>query len=249
MRPAIALAAALAALILAAPPPLGARDDTRGDLREDVLLRDDFTDLLRWMPRTFQDIERHTAYTIETVQGGYALRAASNASASGLTMTRTWDVHRFPRLRFRWKVDGVYAAGDATRKDGDDFPLRVYVVFGWEGESMDLGDVVAYRVAKLFSDEAPPHSALTYVWANRAHGRDVIPSAYTSRSMLVPLRHGAEQAGTWFVEDRDVLADYRRAFDRAPPATATLAVMNDSDNTGEAAVSWLDFVEIYALVE
>jgi len=45
-------------------------------------------------------------------------------------------------------------------------------------------------------------------------------------------------------EEADVVADYRRAFGKDPPRTASLAVMNDSDNTGEKAVSFIDWVEI-----
>ncbi len=43
----------------------------------------------------------------------------------------------------------------------------------------------------------------------------------------------------------DIVRDYRLAFGRNPPKTATLAVMNDSDDTGESAKAWIDFIKIY----
>jgi hypothetical protein len=43
----------------------------------------------------------------------------------------------------------------------------------------------------------------------------------------------------------NVLDDYRRAFDEDPPAVARLAVMSDSDNTGEQAISYIDYIEVY----
>jgi hypothetical protein len=30
-----------------------------------------------------------------------------------------------------------------------------------------------------------------------------------------------------------------------PPATTRIAIMNDSDNSGESSVSWVDYLEIY----
>ncbi len=48
------------------------------------------------------------------------------------------------------------------------------------------------------------------------------------------------------VEQRNILDDYRAAFDRDPPAIASLAVMNDSDNSKEKSVSYLDFIRVTA---
>ncbi len=68
---------------------------------------------------------------------------------------------------------------------------------------------------------------------------------YSSRSKMIFLRMGGEQTGRWVEESVDILADYRRAFGEDPPATASLAIMNDSDDTGQSAVSYVEFIEIY----
>jgi hypothetical protein len=46
-------------------------------------------------------------------------------------------------------------------------------------------------------------------------------------------------------EEIDILTDYQRAFGTKPPARARIAIMNDSDNTGESSVSWMDHIEVY----
>jgi Protein of unknown function (DUF3047) len=43
---------------------------------------------------------------------------------------------------------------------------------------------------------------------------------------------------------KDTVAYHKLAFNRNPPEVATIAIMNDSDNTGEASVSYIDFIEI-----
>ena len=45
--------------------------------------------------------------------------------------------------------------------------------------------------------------------------------------------------------DRVFLEDYRRAFGEDPPAEASLAIMNDSDDTGQSAVSFVEFIEVF----
>ena len=51
--------------------------------------------------------------------------------------------------------------------------------------------------------------------------------------------------GTWQDEQVDIVKDYREAFRSDPPAKARIAVMNDSDNTGESAVSWVEYIEVF----
>jgi len=52
--------------------------------------------------------------------------------------------------------------------------------------------------------------------------------------------------GTWQTCEVDMVADYRRAFGRQPPALARIAVMNDSDDTGDQAVSYINYIEVTA---
>jgi hypothetical protein len=56
---------------------------------------------------------------------------------------------------------------------------------------------------------------------------------------------GRDKTGLWVEERVNILTDYRRAFGEDPPATASLAIMNDSDDTGQSSVSYVEFIEIY----
>jgi hypothetical protein len=47
----------------------------------------------------------------------------------------------------------------------------------------------------------------------------------------------------------DILNDYRKAFGGDPPRRAGLAIMSDSDDTGESSTAWVDWVEIYRIPE
>jgi hypothetical protein len=61
---------------------------------------------------------------------------------------------------------------------------------------------------------------------------------------MIVLERGPARTGQWVEESVHILKDYRKAFGQDPPPTAALAIMNDSDNTGEAATSYVEFLEL-----
>lgn len=61
---------------------------------------------------------------------------------------------------------------------------------------------------------------------------------------MIVLRAGTAQLGTWLEEKVNIVDDYRKAFGTDPPAIASLAIMNDSDNTGEASTSSMDYIVV-----
>ena len=212
---------------------------------ENVLFRDDFHDLENWRPLFFPKIPQHSVYTVETQGDQHHLRAESDASASALVYKKEFNVYDYPQIRWRWKVDRVYRKGDIHTKAGDDYPIRIYVVFKYDPEGAGVLDKLSYASAKLFYGEYPPHSTLNYVWASKPYPERILTSPYTDRAKMVLLEQGGEKVGAWVAEQVNVVEDYERAFGTKPPATASLAIMNDSDNTGESAVSYLEFIEVY----
>ncbi len=233
-----ALLTALAGLIVLALAAASAADRT-------VLLREDFATLDAWRPLTFPKIKAHSRYTVETRGRETILRAESSASASGLLLRREFNVYQYPKLRWRWTVGNVYARGDQEGKTGDDYPIRIYVVFRYDPEKASALDRATYGIARALYGEYPPHSTLNYVWASREDTPSLFTSPYTDRARMIALEKGPRFAGQWREESADILRDYRRAFGTDPPAQASLGIMNDSDNTGEASVSWVDFIEVF----
>jgi hypothetical protein len=91
---------------------------------------------------------------------------------------------------------------------------------------------------RLVYGEDLPHAGLNYVWDNRLPPGTVLRSPYTDRVRMIVVRSGNAEAGRWVEESRNVLDDYRRAFGGEPPAIAGIAVMTDTDDTGESATAW-----------
>lgn len=208
-------------------------------------LRDDFENLDNWIPLTFQKFVKHTRYTIEAMNPHeFVLKAKSDGSASGLVWKESFNVKESPFLRWKWKVSNVFSKGNAKTKSGDDYPIRIYVMFEYDSETAGFWESALFESAKLIYGEYPPFRSLNYIWANQDHKEDILPNSFTKKSQMILLQKGSKHVGEWMLEDVDILEDYQRTFGEIPPNKASLAIMSDADNTGESATAWIDFIEL-----
>jgi len=191
-----------------------------------------------WEPLTFKKIDKHTRYRLVSNDNRTVLAAQSRQSASGLIRKISIDPKNFPYLTWCWKVARVNPKGDVTRKDGDDYPARIYVTFAYDPDQVGFLERAKFEAARLVSGETPPMAILNYIWANHASPGLFVPSAFTDRSIMIAVQSGPARAGRWVTEKRNVYADYKKAFGREPTAITGVALMTDTDNTGETAEAW-----------
>jgi hypothetical protein len=231
-------------LVLAVFSAIAAGRDARAEPGA-VLFREEFVDLANWEPFSFPKIKKHSVYTVVQENGRRFLKAESDASASAIVYKATFNVYEYPRARWRWKVGNIYAKGNARTKAGDDYPMRVYVMFEYDPEKAGAFEKMKYGIAKSLYGAYPPHSSLSYVWASTEETERIIESPFTDRAKMVLLEQGAAHVAEWRDEEVDMVGDYEKAFGAKPPLRARIAIMNDSDNTGERAVSYLEFIEVF----
>jgi hypothetical protein len=212
---------------------------------EEVLFREGFENLENWKPIYFPKIKRHTVYTVESREGERYLKAVSKASASAIVYKKEFEVYDFPKVRWRWKVDGIYQKGNAKTKEGDDYPLRIYILFKYDPGRASAWEQIKYGTAKLVYGEYPPHSTINYIWSSRRHPETIITNSYTDKAKMILLQQGPENVGQWVEQEANIIEDYQKAFGEKPPPVASLAIMNDSDDTGESATAYVSFIEIF----
>ena len=199
----------------------------------------------KWMPLTFPNIERHSEYRlVRDSQGTQVVEARTDGGASGLIARLDLDPGERLILRWRWKVSNVYQAGDARRKDGDDYPARLYVAFRFEDEHAGFFERLKRGTVKALFGEELPGNALNYIWANRLPQGRMVANPYIDQTMMVAVTSGRERVGQWVTVERDLVADYRQAFGKAPPRIVGIGIMSDADNTGEAATAWYGDIEL-----
>ncbi len=184
-----------------------------------------------WRPLTFKNIPRHTRYAIVTEDGAAVMKATADASASGLIHPVDADPRRTPVLRWRWKVENLLAKADVTRKQGDDYPARIYVAFAYDPRRASIGQRIQYAALRLIYGEYPPHSGLNYIWDSRAPAGSVVPNPFADRVRMIVVDSGPGDVGQWVEHERNVYKDYQQAFGEEPPMISGIAIMTDADNT------------------
>ena len=191
-----------------------------------------------WAPLEFPKIASHTRYRPVELDGSWVVRAQSEASASGLRRAVSVDLREYPILRWRWKVGNVLEKGDVSTREGDDYPARIYITFRYEPERVGWWKKARYNVARALRGELPI-GAINYIWASRAPVGTVVDNSYAPGFVkMIVVESGPEHLGSWREETRNVLEDYRQAFGEEPPLVNGIAIMTDTDNTGESAIAW-----------
>jgi hypothetical protein len=197
-----------------------------------------------WEALTFPRVPRHTRYTVVPEDQKWVLRAESDAAASGLYRPLDLDPKVYRVLSWRWKVAGVLAKSDPRRREGDDYAARVYVAFQYDPATAGVWERARFGAYRLLYGRYPPGVVLNYVWESRLPVGTVLDNAYTSRARIVVVRSGAAEAGRWVTETRDIHEDYRRIVGGEPPRIVGIALMTDTDDTGERAVAHYDALTI-----
>ena len=173
------------------------------------------SDLAAWTPKSFKG---NTSYTLVRDGERTVLRADSAGTASGLFKKVKASTRDYPLLRWSWKVDHVLKREDAHTKQGDDFAARVYAIF-----------------PKTFFWQT---KALMYVWSAKMPKGSAVPNPYSANAIIIAVESGDEKTGKWVPEERNIYEDYRKYFHEEPPQLGAVAVMTDTDNTGESATAW-----------
>ena len=173
---------------------------------------DDFHDGLKpgWINKSFKG---KTEYTLINDDGKPYIKATSTNAASGLIYRIEYDPGKYPYITWSWKADKIIDTGDATIKSTDDYSARIYIVF-----------------PSLFFWNT---KIINYIWANKLPKGSVIPSPYTGNSIMVSIESGRDKTGVWLTETRNVYEDYFHIFGRKPPNIGAIAIMTDTDDTGD----------------
>jgi hypothetical protein len=185
-------------------------------LASDILL-DDYRQGIskNWKEKSFKGL---TLYEVVQEDGQRCIKATSNASASALYFEIDFDPKEYPFLAWSWKVSNILAKGDELRKEGDDYAARVYVVFP---------SALFWRT-----------KAINYIWANKLPAGQAVPNPFSSNACMIAVQSGTAHVGQWLDEKRNLLEDFRKCFGEDPPKAGAVAIMTDTDNTGEQAVAW-----------
>ncbi len=199
-----------------------------------------------WSVQPIPKVERQTRFDLVAAQDTTVLRARADNAAASLRQRVDVDPAANGQLQWRWKTDRVLDKADLTSKAGDDYAARLYVFFDRKPAQMSFGERVAYKLGRARYGDQIPSAALCYVWDNKLPVGSIRDNAYTGFVKMVVATSGKARQGDWVTLQRDVAADYKRAFGTAPPRITGIAVAVDTDNTGESTISYFGDIRFAA---
>lgn len=177
-------------------------------------------DLSGWEERTF---EGNTQYQLiqetDGIQTRQVLKAYTEAAASGLFREIDIDLTQTPYLNWSWKVENIYNANDENQRAGDDYPVRIFVI--------SSGGIFFWNTL-----------AVNYVWSSNQAVDSQWESAVTRNAMMLAVRSGQGEVGQWLSEKRNIREDFNTFFGADITEIHAIAIMSDSDNTGQNATAY-----------
>ncbi len=200
-----------------------------------------------WRLTTLPGIKNPTRYSLARDNDVVVLRAQAQASMASVVHPLKLDPNQFPVISWRWKISNVLRTASMQVKAGDDFPARVYVLFDYDTRKLPLMQRMKLAIARQRYGPDTPAAALCYVWDGKATAGASAWSPYTDRVRMIVVESGAEHMNAWRGAERNIVADYRTAFGEDPPAVSGVAIVSDTDNTGESVTAMFGDISLRAM--
>jgi hypothetical protein len=123
--------------------------------------------------------------------------------------------------------------------------MRVYIAFEYNPNKASFFQKARSEAAKIIYGQYPPDSDINYIWTSREDEAGILTNTYADEVKMIVLEKGNKYIRQWRGEEVNILEDYRKAFGTDPPRMASIVIMNDSDNTKEKSISYMDYIEIF----
>lgn len=190
-----------------------------------------------WAHQSFPG-KQPTRFSYARLEGRDAISVLADGSASMLRQVVRVEPGALGRMRFSWKVPELIAQADLASRENDDAPVRIVLAFEGDRSRFTARDLALSELAHVLTGEPMPYATLMYVWCNKRAPGTVLRSPRTDRIRKLVVESGPRRLNQWLDYERDIRADFQRAFGEAPGALVGIGIMSDSDNTGARAQAW-----------
>ena len=186
-------------------------------------------------------------YVIE--EGRAAIAANAQSSASMLRQVMQVEPAALGKIQFSWKLPNLIQYADMSLREFDDSPVRVVLAFDGDRAKFSAKNSMLSELAHMLSGEPLPYATLMYVWCNECEPDKVILNPHTDRIRKLPLESGTDKLNRWINYERNVRADFVKAFGEEPGVLKSISIMTDTDNTKSVARAWYGPVSLLPVTE
>jgi len=187
-----------------------------------------------------------TEYSLVRVNNRNKLKANAQASASMLRQDLHIEPERLNALSFSWQIQKLIADADMSQRETEDSPVRLVLAFDGDRSQFSAKNAMLSELSHALSGRPMPYATLMYVWCNQRPVNSVIQNPRTDRIRKIVVETGASRLNQWITYERNIRADYEKAFGEPPGALIGIGLMTDSDNTRSQAQAWYGPIQLIA---
>ena len=187
-----------------------------------------------------------TQYSVVRLSNRRSLMASASSSASMLRKDLRIEPAQLNELSFSWQIQKLIDGADMALRDQDDSPVRLVLAFDGDRSQFSPKNAMLSELTHALTGQPMPYATLMYVWCNQRPVNSVIQNPRTDRIRKIVVESGAGRLNQWTSYERNIRADYEKAFGEAPGALIGIGIMTDSDNTRSHAQAWYGPIQLIA---
>lgn len=205
--------------------------------------------LLGWEHLTFFPFKMPTRFAMQRCpneQSFMVIKAES--SASSLMYKIPQPALPWTRLSWQWWIENPNLAARTRERALEDSPVRIILAF--DGDKTKLGAEEQQFMARmeLLTRKPTPYATLMYSVGGGVDALEVVTPHYSRTVRIKALTSSTDPAHTdqWHHFDRDIAADFERAFGEKPGSLISVAIMGDSDNTRSQSKAYIANLRLWS---
>lgn len=179
-----------------------------------------------------------TNYRYDYEEGRDAMLALSTSSSSLLRREFRLSPAELGFVNFSWKVPELLKYCGLAESADDDSPVRIILTFAGDRTKFSVKNAILSELTQVLLGEQLPYATLGYLWSAQLPLESVVMSPRTDRVRSIVVESGRKHLGQWQDYERNIRADYEKAYGEAPGALLRIAIMTDNDNDCSQVSAW-----------
>ncbi|MES2910938.1 MAG: DUF3047 domain-containing protein [Pseudomonadota bacterium] len=192
-----------------------------------------------------------TRYDYVQHEGRDAVVAMADATGSILRHRQRIEAADLGRVGFSWNVPGpgqgpqTTGAVNGSLPELEDVPVRVVLAFEGDRSRFSFKNTMLNELSLLLTGEQLPYATLIYAWSRVHKPGEVVLNDRTDRIRKLIVDSGDQGYNQWLSYERDIRADYIRAYGEEPGALLSYAVFTEGERNEGQLQAWYGPVRLY----
>ncbi len=182
--------------------------------------------------------KRKTVFLHGHHKGREGIQATANSSVSLLRQHTRLTAEQQGFMNFSWQSAKLIDKADMAVRETEDSVVRVILSFEGDRAKFSNKNKMLSELTQALTGEGLPYATLMYVWCKKRAVGDVIINPRTDRIRKLVVESSEKNLGKWLDYERDIHADFIKAFGEEPGSLTGVALMTDTDNTQSQATAW-----------